>query len=65
MRQADGAGRRLKFVVYEPIQAAYYEGFIRSRKHLREVLGLYGQDMIDMVNYFKLLIVSGDFYLFV
>ena len=31
LTEADGAGRKLKFVVYEPIKAAYFEGFIRSR----------------------------------
>jgi hypothetical protein len=44
----DGPGRRFKFIVYEPIQAAYYEGIIRSHKHLREVLGKYGQDLLDV-----------------
>ena len=29
--EADGVGRKLKFVVYEPIKAGYFEGFIRSR----------------------------------
>lgn len=45
--EGDGPGRRLKFIVYEPNEAAYYEGIIRSHKHLREVLGLHSQDLLD------------------
>jgi hypothetical protein len=42
----DGVGRRLRFVVYESKTATYYEGSIRSTKHLREVLGATAQDLL-------------------
>jgi hypothetical protein len=45
--EEDGMGRRYKFTVYEPNSAQYFEGIVRSRKHLREILGLSGQDLID------------------
>lgn len=43
----DGVGRRLRFVVYEPNCCQYFEGVIRNSVHLREVLGLHGQDLLD------------------
>lgn len=42
----EGVGRRLRFVVYESKTATYYEGTIRSTKHLREVLGATAQDLV-------------------
>ena len=42
----EGVGRRLRFVVYESKTATYYEGAIRSTKHLREVLGSTAQDLL-------------------
>ena len=44
---AHGVGRRLRFVVYEPKSTGYYEGVIRTTHHLKEVLGLHGQDLVD------------------
>jgi hypothetical protein len=46
--EEDGMGRRYKFIVYEPNVAQHFEGFIRSRRHLREILGLHGQDLLDI-----------------
>lgn len=46
-QQDNGEGRRLKFVVFEPISSQYFEGHIRSRKHLREVLGVNSQDLLE------------------
>ncbi|CAE7472064.1 unnamed protein product [Symbiodinium microadriaticum] len=43
---SEGVGRRLRFVVYESKTATYYEGSIRSSKHLREVLGKTAQDLL-------------------
>jgi hypothetical protein len=40
-------GKRYKFVVYEPNVAQSFEGIIRSYKHLREVLGIHGQDLLE------------------
>eukprot|EP01034_Spumella_vulgaris_P022575 gene22575-28708_t len=42
----DGAGKRYKFDVYEPKVAQSFEGIIRSKKHLIEILGLHGQDLL-------------------
>lgn len=41
-----GAGRRLRFVVFEPSTSSYYEALIRNSRHLMEVLGVHGQDML-------------------
>ena len=42
-----GMGKRYKFIVYEPNVAQSFEGMIRSGKHLKEVLGMNGQDLLD------------------
>lgn len=43
----DGQGNQYKFVVYEPNVASYFEGHIKSMKHLKEILGVAGQDLLD------------------
>lgn len=43
----DGVGRRFHFVVYEPGAARTFEGYISATKHLREILGINGQDLIE------------------
>jgi hypothetical protein len=45
----NGEGRQLRFAVFEPQSAQYFEGIVRSRKHLREVLGPSGQDLLQPV----------------
>lgn len=45
--EREGMGKRYKFIVYEPNVAQSFEGFIRSKKHLKEIMGLYGQDLVD------------------
>jgi hypothetical protein len=42
-----GIGKFYKFSIYEPNCAQHFEGSIRSKKHLIEVLGLHGQDLLD------------------
>jgi hypothetical protein len=42
----DGAGKRYKFDVYEPKVAQSFEGLVRSKKHLIEILGVHGQDLL-------------------
>ncbi len=41
----EGLGHRYRFEVYEPKTAQSFEGLIRSKKHLTEILGLHGQDL--------------------
>lgn len=43
----EGTGKRYKFIVYEPNSAQSFEGLIRSRKHLKEILGRHGKDLAD------------------
>lgn len=61
--EEDGLGRRYKFVVYEPNVAQHFEGFVRSRKHLREILGLHGQDLIDPAREREMLMFVSKFRL--
>ncbi|RYH20766.1 hypothetical protein EON65_22485, partial [archaeon] len=42
-----GMGKCYKFIVYEPNVAQHFEGMIRSKKHLIEILGSRGQDLLD------------------
>lgn len=42
----DGLGKRYKFLVYEPNVSMTFEGMIRSKKHLKEVLGINGKDLL-------------------
>jgi len=42
----EGVGRSFRFVVYETRTACYYEGVVRSTKHLREVLGPTAQHLL-------------------
>lgn len=41
-----GVGRRLRVVVFEPGCSQYFEGIIRNSRHLSEVLGIHGQDLM-------------------
>ena len=43
----DGCGRRLRYIVYEPNTACYYEGIVRNSRHMKEILGVNGQDMLS------------------
>lgn len=43
----DGCGRRLRYIVYEPNTACYYEGIVRNSRHMREILGVNGQDLLS------------------
>lgn len=43
----DGVGRRFRFQVYEPNVGKYFEGVVKSTKHLREILGLHAQDLLQ------------------
>lgn len=42
-----GAGRRLRFSVFDPESSLYFEGTIRNSKQLREILGKFGGDLYD------------------
>lgn len=42
----DGVGRRLRFEVFDPITTGYYEGLIRNSRHLLEVCGVRGRDLL-------------------
>lgn len=44
---SEGMGKCYKFIIYEPNVAQHFEGIIRSKKHLIEVLGLHGRDLLD------------------
>ena len=43
----EGCGRRLRFTVFDPNTSCYYEGFIRNSRHLKEILGVSGLDLMD------------------
>eukprot|EP01041_Mallomonas_annulata_P004421 gene4421-8802_t len=43
----EGVLRRLRFILFEPSSSAYYTAVIKNTKHLREVLGPSGQDLVD------------------
>lgn len=46
----EGMGSRYKFVVYDPnaaLSSPSFVGFIQSPRHLKEVLGIYGQDLLS------------------
>ena len=47
MGDEEGLGRRLRFVIYDPQLATYFEGAIRNNRHLKEVLGPKGFDLIE------------------
>jgi len=47
MGDEEGLGRRLRFVIYDPQLSTYFEGVIRNNRHLKEVLGPKGFDLID------------------
>ena len=43
----DGVGKTYRFVVYESNVGKYFEGFVRSTRHLREILGINAQDLLE------------------
>lgn len=49
----EGLSCQYKFKVYDPATAQYYEGLVRDVKHLREVLGIYGKDLLVTPNQIK------------
>ena len=42
-----GVGKRFRFLVFDPFTSQEFEGAIRSTKHLHEVLGLHGKDLLE------------------
>lgn len=42
----EGMGRKYRFHVYEPVVSNYFDGLIKSTKHMKEVLGKHGQDLV-------------------
>lgn len=42
-----GVGRRFRVLVFDPFTSQEFEGVIRSTKHLHEILGLNGKDLLD------------------
>lgn len=43
----DGVGKTYRFIVYESNVGKYFEGFVRSTRHLREILGIHAQDLLE------------------
>lgn len=42
-----GVGRRFRILVFDPFISQEFEGIIRSTKHLHEILGIHGKDLLD------------------
>jgi hypothetical protein len=51
-----GLGKRFKFIVYEPNCSKTFEGMIKSLKHLKEVLGMHGKDLLPVERQREMLI---------
>jgi hypothetical protein len=58
-------GRRYRFVVYEPGSAGYYEALIRNNRHLREIVGRHGIDLLEPKKVSELILFVAKYRMFV